>query len=382
MKRFSFLLFIVIFILIPVSALAAQKITPGSTCKVLNQQTVYQAKTYTCIKSGKKLIWNKGVAIAKPVPTQTPTPTPEVTPTPTLTVTPTPTPVPTLTPAKPVDEVQKVIDEIRNTAMKLEYLNMQTFKFVFQSPTTSLVEEKTKRSLENAIPVFAKLGFSITEGLVLVGKDDNWLRDELIKNGCNVNYTFPQATGFFVPNSCQSGNGAVTSKHWDVLRLSDGLDGLYFNHTIPHEYFHQIQHKLTPLGNGDFPKWFWEGSPQFFTNQAWVSWNPQKSYVDWHTHWWTDLSPNFGPRACKNVSISMMSDPSTPGVEGICAYSKGQLIVEYLVFEYGLEKYRDLYRFNNSTDWRNFNVVFKAVTNDELSSFYLQAEQFMIRRGW
>jgi len=61
--------------LIPVSAISAQRITPGSTCKVLNQKVIYQNKNYTCIKSGKKLVWNKGVAIEKPTPTPTPTPT-------------------------------------------------------------------------------------------------------------------------------------------------------------------------------------------------------------------------------------------------------------------------------------------------------------------
>jgi hypothetical protein len=381
-------------VLIPVSAVSAQKITPGSICKVLNQKVDYLNKTYTCTKSGKKLVWNKGVSIKNPTPTPTQTPTPTPTPTPTQTPTPTPTPTqtptptpiptptPTPTPSKPVDDVQKVIDEIRKTALGLQYSNMPTFKFVFQSPTSSEVEEKTKRSLINAIPIFAKLGFPITDGLILVAKDDTWLREELIRNGCNVNFTFPDSTGFYVPKSCQSGNGAVTSKHWDVLKFSDGLDGLYFNHTIPHEYFHQIQSQLTPRGNADFPKWFYEGSPQFFTNQAWVSWNPQKSYVDWHTHWWTDLNPNYGPKACKNASILMMSDPSTPGTEGVCAYSKGQLIVEFLVYKYGLDKYRDLYRKNNSSDWRNFNLVFKTVTNDDLSDFYLQAEQFIISRGW
>ena len=60
--------------LIPVTAVSAQKITPGSTCKALNQKVVYQNKTYTCTKSGKKLIWNKGVVLKKPTPTPTPTP--------------------------------------------------------------------------------------------------------------------------------------------------------------------------------------------------------------------------------------------------------------------------------------------------------------------
>jgi hypothetical protein len=41
----------------------------------LNQKVVYQNKTYTCTKSGKKLVWNKGVAIVKSTPTPTPTPT-------------------------------------------------------------------------------------------------------------------------------------------------------------------------------------------------------------------------------------------------------------------------------------------------------------------
>ena len=281
-----------------------------------------------------------------------------------------------------MDDVQKTIDEIRIAALGLQYTNTSTFRFVFQSPTSSEVEEKTKRSLLNAIPVFAKLGFPITDGLVLVSKDDTWLRDELIKNGCNVNYTFPQSTGFFVPKSCQSGYGAVTSRHWDVMKFSDGLDGLYFNHTLPHEYFHQIQSQITPYGSLTFPRWFYEGSPQFFTNQAWVSWNPQKSYVDWHTHWWTDLNPNYGPRVCKNATIQKMSDPNETSTEGVCAYSKGQLIVEYLIYKYGLDKYRQLYTLNTSPDWKNFNLVFKKITNDELSDFYAQAEQFMIRRGW
>ena len=80
--------------LIPVAAVSAQKISPGSSCKVLDQKVIYSNKTYTCIKSGKKLVWNKGVAVEKPTPTPTPTPIPTPTPAPT----PTPTPTPTVTP--------------------------------------------------------------------------------------------------------------------------------------------------------------------------------------------------------------------------------------------------------------------------------------------
>ena len=47
--------------LVPIAATSAQKISPGSTCKVLKQKVSSQNKVYTCIKSGKKFIWNKGV---------------------------------------------------------------------------------------------------------------------------------------------------------------------------------------------------------------------------------------------------------------------------------------------------------------------------------
>jgi hypothetical protein len=55
--------------LIPITAVSAQKITPGSACKVLNQKVDYLNKIFTCNKSGKKLTWNKGVAVKKSTPT-------------------------------------------------------------------------------------------------------------------------------------------------------------------------------------------------------------------------------------------------------------------------------------------------------------------------
>ena len=64
--------------LIPVAAISAQKVNPGSKCKVFMQKVPYKNKTYTCIKLGKKLVWNKGVETVKPdpLPVATPTPTP------------------------------------------------------------------------------------------------------------------------------------------------------------------------------------------------------------------------------------------------------------------------------------------------------------------
>jgi hypothetical protein len=52
--------------LIPPTSFSASKITPDATCKVYKSRVIYLNKQYTCIKSGKKLVWNKGVLTFPP----------------------------------------------------------------------------------------------------------------------------------------------------------------------------------------------------------------------------------------------------------------------------------------------------------------------------
>jgi len=87
MKKTLFALTLVFALIAPLNAAAALK--AGETCKKIGKISVSAGKKYTCVKSGKKLVWAKGVGAAKPRPVATPTPTP--TPTPTSTPTPTPT---------------------------------------------------------------------------------------------------------------------------------------------------------------------------------------------------------------------------------------------------------------------------------------------------
>ena len=78
------------------NSLAAAK--AGATCSKLGMTSTNLGKKFTCIKSGKKLVWNSGVKIpVATTPKATPTPTPSETPTPTPSETPTPTPTSTPT---------------------------------------------------------------------------------------------------------------------------------------------------------------------------------------------------------------------------------------------------------------------------------------------
>jgi len=89
-KKFLAILITAALFLVPLNAVAAVK--AGDTCKKVGTSSTANGKKYTCIKSGKKLVWNKGVTVALPKPKPTPTPTSTPTPTPTQT----PTPIPTI----------------------------------------------------------------------------------------------------------------------------------------------------------------------------------------------------------------------------------------------------------------------------------------------
>lgn len=82
-----------------IQPIAVASVKPGTMCKKLGQTSTTAGIKYTCIKSGKKLVWNKGVAVkrttATPTPIATPIPTPSATPT--ATASPIPTPSPTAT---------------------------------------------------------------------------------------------------------------------------------------------------------------------------------------------------------------------------------------------------------------------------------------------
>ena len=77
MKRTHFISMVVASLAISLlgpSAIAAVK--AGGSCKKLGQTSIDSGKKYTCIKSGNKLVWNKGMAVAKPTPVVTPSPSP------------------------------------------------------------------------------------------------------------------------------------------------------------------------------------------------------------------------------------------------------------------------------------------------------------------
>jgi len=101
MRKMVLLVLVAALVVGAITPIATAAVKPGTKCSKQGLTSTSAGKKYTCVKSGKKLVWNKGVAVkaaAKPDlnPVLKPVaPTPTVTPTPTPVATPNPTPTPT-----------------------------------------------------------------------------------------------------------------------------------------------------------------------------------------------------------------------------------------------------------------------------------------------
>ena len=131
-----------------IPAYSATPIKAGSTCSKQGITKIYQGKKYTCIKSGKKFVWNKGVTIAKGQLNPTPSPAPTVTvtatpsPAPTVTVTATPSPAPTVTvTATPVPSASATsvqVKPIRSTTDRGDSILGFQIQFVYVLPSDGI----------------------------------------------------------------------------------------------------------------------------------------------------------------------------------------------------------------------------------------------------
>ena len=285
MKRLSFLVVILVMSLMPVSAVSAQKITPGSTCKVLAQKVIYSNKTYTCVKSGKKLVWNKGVIVVAPKPSATPNPTP----TPTPTATPTQTPIPTLTPtptptptlkdltfaniSENVDAIAFNVYSKYQTLMATDYKSSIKVNTII-GPSTLPVNKNSAAAFQIASKIFQNFKqpdevFAIYYNFA----DKEWAKNQVAaKAGQNVaDFQF----GYSCPNAsrCWDASASITLD-WKAIAhfgASDPGGSVAIAERTGeiqiHEFTHSVSFfQLNPVRGNYYnltPDWFGEGHASF-----------------------------------------------------------------------------------------------------------------------
>ena len=342
------LLVALILTLIPITAFSAQKITPGSTCKVLNQKVVYQNKVYTCIKSGKKLVWNKGVIEKKPTPTPTPTPTH----------------LPTS-----FEDLYEKRDGIAYAAWKSSSTafasgTSKKVKYIqLVGPNTILPGNATpKLALELTSRVFSK--YEIPEKIYFIQysvNDKQWAKKQFQEILDSIQYKdFGDSAyiSLLIEQNCRPtdcGGALQVGTNSGIAFVLQGVSKTIQNNSvighdylISHEFFHALQ-RMTIIGKSmkEWPtSWIFEGSAQLAQNLA-ISGNSYEDYLAFRK---SDSMNLYGKNS--KIDKSFMSSyldlnsnqDYFRSVDQYYAYNLGSRIMEILVALKGPGVLLDLYR--------------------------------------
>ena len=265
-------------LLTPQFSFAAVK--AGASCKKVGTTATFSGKKFTCVKSGKKLVWNKGVAIAAPRPTVTPTPDPEPNPTPTATPTPTPTSAPIVEKAPTgfndlVENYRGIPTVVWNEAHKLAEIGTVKSSFTIEiGPNTKIQQglDDPRVYLEQASRLWSKFNQAQSTKIFLFNFQDlAWAQQKNVALGGSWFKPEDLAGNCSSPSSC----GAFGGSYRGVGQIFMGVpirDYLPFNlgfvrGTYVHEFSHVVQYSQfasqpTLNGYSTLPCWFSEGQPQ------------------------------------------------------------------------------------------------------------------------
>ena len=388
-----FLALLLMMSLIAAPSFAAVK--PGAKCTKAGKTTTVAGKKFTCIKSGKKLVWNKGVAVKKPSPVATPTPspspTPEPTPTPTPTVTPTPTPTPTPTvkvwtpPTAPTDwkDVVQNADGIaywawKKSAQKIEFSTSKLGVMEIVISPNGVPNNPVPLVALNLVSRFSANYEEPQKVLIIYAgeKDVAWGQKQIDE------FCIGRACGYDVTGEAQKACNVPVTPCWGGLALRNrntNIPMIYMtasdwgktspNHTSgtieAHEYFHTVQAVLlAKVGWDRVPRWLIEGGA------TWVA-RANVFYADFAQYEVTRSTENSETlsRNKRDAAwIEKFLDPDyTTGwdkwngneYDRWAVYDVGSLASEVLVSIGGPDKFMDLYKITGSG--KSFAQAFESI---------------------
>jgi hypothetical protein len=320
----------------------AEAATPiaGSKCSKVGQIASTATKKFTCIKSGKKLIWNKGVAIkseVRPTPESTAIANPTPTPTPTAMATPTPTPVtPQKTFVTPNPAVggygitwnnitSKVADisaaawiDSQATIKRNQGLPNASVSFTtYISPAAAAIDPNTaeaEAALRKTFALFAKFPAAKKVFFVALNQKDRVETQKYLlsiyPDAAFINRTIDQMYGIdsnlpagsvFTVTECQGASGGrntflyrteaeAAAVIWGVcpdLGRFERTPHFEAVQGMAHEYIHTLQFAFkpgTPDGYANIPCWMREGEPEWGQTAAAVDFNTYLKAQHFHPY--------------------------------------------------------------------------------------------------
>jgi hypothetical protein len=349
--------------LIPVSAVSAQKIVPGSTCKVLKQKVVYLKKTYTCTKSGKKLVWNMGVAI-KPIPT----PTPEV-------------------PYPGVSEIErnlylKMDAIIKEWSPYLSALENNKVKLVSEVPSHPRNEEN-RLGAEVSFEIIGKMLSRMVSPMYYMYETAEWADKQMASTCPRLVGQNPTGTRAGANAGC--GNVVISNLNGWSNNIA-GIDGSWFESA--HETFHNAQFAAAIVGNDPnnslsypyHPSWYREGSASTFGGLVRSLLSKGKfNYGDLNRF---EKSPVSFSDCNKAWAHWQQTNNATGFSElGQCEYGLGRRMTDYLVAWHGGVA-AILKNYEYVAQGKTFEEAFKLAHGITLREFFQEVKPFLVTQGF
>ena len=295
---------------LPLSNAATAK--AGGVCTKAGTKAVVAGVKFTCVKSGKKLIWKKNAVI--PTPTQTATPTATATATPTPTLAPFVAKIPIALPVPQTGEItfanavskfssipQVAWQRVQDAIATNQAVDIPTTLSI--GPTTSTTKEQILTLLQKEYRLFQ--GFSQPSsyiGLVYNGNDEPWAETQLgilladlkspglvshfvdvMRQACDLsNAANPSCSGGNSLNLFPSTGGGslygVQEPYWSAAKQNVGPMS-----QVNHEYTHNVQFAQwngAPFKSGarsgteeahtKMPCWFQEGQANGIGITVWA----------------------------------------------------------------------------------------------------------------
>lgn len=348
-------------------ALAASPKVGGACAKAGVTQTVKSGASstkFTCVKSGKKFVWNAGVkssaSPAKPKPIASGEPNPA-------------TPVVESSDAagaykasgwtKPASSA-----EIADAATKefnayvAEKRQDAVVNVVAQEGTSKQLVEWIKQGVAKVATTFEypKLTGPYTG---FVANDVEWLKVEFAK--VYGKQAANDRAGSFEGAPARGGSDTGVW-NWAFIEKENlmTIDSIGMKQTPAHEFFHSVQERsvgsCVPCGT---PQWFWEGPAVFVGTEtgATLGFN---TYAEART-WMLQRTTHPGTKALKLSQVTENNGQMDP-------YGIGAIATEFLVAHVGMKKFVAVYREIGTG--KSFAKAFAAATGVSLNDFYLMFE--------
>jgi len=381
------------------AAPTVKTIKVGSTCKKVGTTTKVGSATFTCTKSGSKLIWTNKVIKSKPVPAPSTAPTiaPTPTPSPSNSIAPTPTPSPTQTSQTIIrnngpkteagraaaEPIYKILNQVSAELYQRSLLVKKANATIYSDEPNNSLVEVTRVNVNRTIEMMRAIVPDFPDNEVYLFRKMSWLEQSNIKDLC-PNLIRDQKSYGWANAGC--------NKYW-VGSFDDYENPNTYNgkqrhsarsllgFTGAHETVHLIQ-SGNQNGNWDkFPAWYREGSATVGAGLVMVSLTDfangdYSALDDWENNSWSK------PR-CKAVfdNWKVKNEASGHGLTKNCEYSVGRRMIEYLVAkDKTFDNIRKVYDAVGPN--MSFNEAFKKYHGIELSQFFTEIEAWLEQLDW